>query len=263
MIYNEKSKVLSNKKIAHNIYEAILYSPNISKVTKPGQFINILPIKTWKNVMRRPMSVAWQEDGNISIIYKIFGEGTEIISKWKKNSNVDIIGPLGNHWKDFDDKVPILIGGGVGIAPILNLHKDLNKKDIKHILIMGARTKNEHFMHHNENEKIFLSTDLDDYGYKGNVINALEKVLSSVKKDIKVFTCGPAGMMKAVTIYCKKNNIDCDLALETIMACGIGICQGCTIVRNTESVNTYRNHYALACIDGPIFNIKEINATFL
>ena len=62
---------------------------------------------------------------------------------------------------------------------------------------------------------------------------------------------------------CEKNKIDCDLALETIMACGIGICQGCTIVRNTESVNTYRNHYALACIDGPIFNIKEINNAFL
>ena len=263
MIHNEKAKVLSNMQIAYNIYEAILYSPNISKETKPGQFINILPNKTWKNVMRRPMSVAWQEDGNISIIYKVFGDGTEIISKWKENFNVDIIGPLGNHWKDFNNKVPILIGGGVGIAPILNLHKDLNKKDTKHILIMGARTKEEHFMNHNEKDRIYLSTDLDDFGFKGNVIYALKKVLASIKEEIKIFTCGPPGMMKAVSIYCKNNNIDCDLALETIMACGIGICQGCTIVKDTESVNTYRSHYALACIDGPIFNIKEINATFL
>ena len=103
MIYNEKAKVLSNKEIAHNIYESILHSPKISNETKPGQFINILPNKTWANVMRRPMSVAWQKDGNISIIYKIFGEGTKIISKWKENSNVDIIGPLGNHWKDYNN----------------------------------------------------------------------------------------------------------------------------------------------------------------
>ena len=263
MIYNEKAKVISNKQIAHNIYEAVLYSPNISKETKPGQFINILPYKNWKNVMRRPMSVAWQKDGNISIIYKVFGEGTEIISRWGKNTNVDIVGPLGNYWNDFSSSLPILIGGGVGIAPILNFHKFLNKRDVEHILIMGARSKDEHFMEHNENAKVFLSTDLDNYGYKGNVVSALQKILINIKVDFKIFTCGPPGMMKAVSIYCKKNNIDCDLALETIMACGIGICQGCTIVRNTKSVNTYRHHYALACIDGPIFNIEEINDTFL
>ena len=264
MIFNETAKVLSNKKIAHNIFEAILYSPNISKESKPGQFINILPDKMWTKVMRRPMSVAWQKDGNISIIYKVFGDGTEIISNWKENSNVDIIGPLGNCWKDFqNEKMPVLIGGGVGIAPILNLHKHLDENDIIHILIMGARTRDEHFMKHDKKNNIFLATDIDDYGFKGNVVDALKRVTDDIKTNFKIFTCGPPGMMKAVFSYCEKNNIDCDLALETIMACGIGICQGCTIVKNTESTNTYRNHYALACKDGPIFNIKEINNAFL
>ena len=264
MIYNETARVLSNKEIAKNIYEAILYSPKISKETKPGQFINILPTNLWKNVMRRPMSVAWQENGKISIIYKVFGQGTKIISNWKENYNVDIIGPLGNYWKDFNnEQTPLLIGGGVGIAPILNLHKHLNKNNIKHKLIMGAKTKDEHFMKHNEKNNIFLSTDLDDYGFKGNVICALEKILSNQNENIKIFTCGPPGMMKGVSEYCKNNTIDCDLALETIMACGIGICQGCTIVKNKKSINTYRSHYALACIDGPIFNNEEINDAFL
>ena len=108
-----------------------------------------------------------------------------------------------------------------------------------------------------------LATDIDDYGFKGNVVDALKRVTADIKTNFKIFTCGPPGMMKAVFSYCEKNNIDCDLALETIMACGIGICQGCTIVKNTESTNTYRNHYALACKDGPIFNIKEINNAFL
>ena len=75
--------------------------------------------------MRRPMSVASQGNNQISIIYKIFGEGTEIISKWKKKDVVDIIGPLGNFWKEFDSNYPILLGGGVGIAPIINLHNML------------------------------------------------------------------------------------------------------------------------------------------
>ena len=96
MIYNEISRVESNEKIAENIYEAILISPRISKVSMPGQFINILPNKSWSNAMRRPMSIAWQKNERISIIYKIFGEGTKIISEWKKGEYIDIIGPLGN-----------------------------------------------------------------------------------------------------------------------------------------------------------------------
>ena len=145
-IYSEIASVKSNKMIADNIYEAFLYSPNISSQSKPGQFINILPSYNWNNVMRRPMSVASQGNNLISIIYKVFGEGTKLISEWKENDTIDIIGPLGNKWYDYKSKYPILVGGGVGIAPILNLHHHLQDLGIKHSLICGARTKNEHFL---------------------------------------------------------------------------------------------------------------------
>jgi len=261
MIHKEYAKVISNKKIAYNIYEAVLYAPKISENSKPGQFINILPNKNWNNVMRRPMSLASQGNNQISIIYKIFGEGTEIISKWKKEDVVDIIGPLGNFWNDFNCNYPILIGGGVGIAPIINLHNMLKSLNKEHSLIMGARTKKEHFMNHEPNDNIFLSTDVDEYGIKGNVIYALEKVLKNKNiEDFKIFTCGPPGMMKAIADYSINNGVDCDLALETIMACGVGICQGCTVTLNKDKKNdTYRERYALACLDGPIFNVGEID----
>ena len=138
-IHKELAKVESNKLIAHNIYEAYLYAPKISKEVKAGQFINILPSDDWSKVMRRPMSVASQGNDCISIIYKVFGEGTLKMSQWKKNDYVDIIGPLGNFWSDFKDEFPILIGGGVGIAPIINLHNELINKGINHILIVGAK----------------------------------------------------------------------------------------------------------------------------
>ena len=263
MIYNENVKVISNNEIAKNIYEAVLASPNISSLAQAGQFINILPSSKWNNVMRRPMSIAWQKDGEISIIYKVFGEGTEIISEWLPGDSIDVLGPLGNKWSGFEEKKPIIIGGGVGIAPILNLHKYLKKCHIDHITIMGAKYKEEHFMEHNPDKNIYLSTDLDDYGYKGNVISALDKILLNNVDPIKIFTCGPPGMMKGIVDYSNKNNIDCDLALEAIMACGIGICQGCTIVKKIDTNNTYRNKYALACVDGPIFNIKELDNAFL
>ena len=265
MIYNEIASIISNKKIAYNIFEAVMFSPKISKESQPGQFINILPSKNWNNVMRRPMSIASQGNNHISIIYKIFGEGTEIMSKWKKNQKVDIIGPLGNFWENFSDKLPVLIGGGVGIAPVINLHNMLNDLKIKHILIMGARTKEEHFINHDADNHILLCTDDGKLGIKGNILTPLNKIIKNVKTDdFKIFACGPSPMMKAIAKFSSNNNIDCDLALETIMACGIGICQGCTIVKNSNNKdNTYREKYALACIDGPVFNLKDLNDTYI
>ncbi len=261
MIYNEIATVVSNCQIADNIYQAYLYSPKISKESKPGQFINILPMENWINVMRRPMSIASQEKDKISIIYKVFGEGTKIMSQWSENDKVDITGPLGNFWKDFNTYHPILIGGGVGIAPIINLHNMLLSMKIEHHLIMGARKKEEHFMDHDPQNNIFLSTDLDEYGIKGNVLIALEKILKKRNTDKhKIFTCGPPGMMNAIANYSLINEIECDLALETIMACGVGICQGCTVTLNKDIKNdSYREKYALACLDGPVFNVKDID----
>jgi len=264
-IFNEIAIVESNKMIAKNIYEARLFSPLIASSSKPGQFINILPKSNWSYIMRRPMSVSSQNNKQIEIIYKVFGEGTKIISEWKEKDKIDIIGPLGNFWNNYDNLHPILIGGGVGIAPIINLHNKFNSLKIKHTLIVGARDKEEHFINHNPEKNIFLTTDNEDYGIKGNVVNALKLIhKNSSYDDMKVFTCGPHGMIKGVDTYCRMNNLDCDFALETIMACGIGICQGCTIVRNNDnSEYSYRKKFALACIDGPIFNIKDLDKNAL
>ena len=155
MIYNEIAIVKSNKKIADNTFQAILYSPKISKDIKPGQFINILPSKGWDKVMRRPMSISSTDQESLNIIYKIVGEGTLEMSNWINGNKIDIIGPLGNHWTDFK-KEPIIVGGGVGIAPILFLHEFLLKKKIKHTLIMGARDIGEHFLRHSIKDDIIL-----------------------------------------------------------------------------------------------------------
>ena len=265
MIYNEIAKVVSNEMIAENIYEAVLFSPNISNSSKPGQFINILPSDNWNKIMRRPMSIASQKDGHISIIYKIFGEGTHLMSQWKSKDQVDIIGPLGNCWENFSDKLPILIGGGVGIAPIINLHNMLDDLKIKHMLIMGARTKKEHFMNHDIDNHILLCTDKGGLGIKGNVLSPLREIIKSNKTDdIKIFACGPSPMMKAVSKFSLDNNIECNLALETIMACGIGICQGCTIVKKSKcSDDSYRNKFVLACMDGPVFNLENLEYDYI
>tara|TARA_B100000029_G_scaffold161415_1_gene157377 strand:+ start:5414 stop:6211 length:798 start_codon:yes stop_codon:yes gene_type:complete len=261
MIYKEIAKVISTTEIAENIYKTCLKSPNIAGKVKPGQFINILPSFSWNKVMRRPMSIASQEGEQISIIYKVIGEGTKLMKDWKLNENVDIIGPLGNYWQGYDSVTPILIAGGVGIAPILNLHSTLKRKKIDHYLIMGARNNREHFIDHEPNKNIYLSTDDGSLGIKGNVIDAIDSIDSINKiKNSKIYVCGPSLMMESIRKYSLSKQFKCDAALETIMACGIGICQGCTVEKSISIKfdNSYRKKYVLACIDGPIFNVKEI-----
>tara|TARA_B100000029_G_scaffold505112_1_gene585245 strand:+ start:841 stop:1656 length:816 start_codon:yes stop_codon:yes gene_type:complete len=267
-IFNEAGTIVSNNMIASNTYEATIKCQKISKYILPGQFINILPNKKWTGVMRRPMSVASSNENLISIIYKVVGPGTDIMSKWKKNDKIDIIGPLGNHWSNFD-KTPIIIGGGVGIAPILFLHNYLNKKSIDHHMIMGARNSQEHFLKHNNQGNFLniLTTDDGSLGIKGNVIDGLkyiEKDISKLKK-YKIFVCGPPVMMESVKFLCDKNNIICDVALETIMACGFGVCQGCTVEFDYKDSkkHSYRNKYGLVCCDGPIFNSKDIKTCLI
>ena len=110
--------------------------------------------------------------------------------------------------------------------------------------------------------KVFLSTDDGSLGIKGNVVDALKSIYPIGKHppNTKIFSCGPPMMMEEVCNYSYENKLDCDLALETIMACGFGICQGCTVERKAETngVHSYRNRFALACLDGPIFNAEEI-----
>jgi dihydroorotate dehydrogenase electron transfer subunit len=261
MIYNESAIVKSNIELAEGIYKTILYSPQIAASAKPGQFINILPKKDWSNVMRRPMSIASQNNEEISIIYKAIGEGTIAMSNWELNSFIDIIGPLGNFWTDFDLDMPILVGGGVGIAPIINLHSLLLEKEIGHYLIMGARNGREHFLDHNEKERLYLSTDDGSKGIKGNVVDVLNYIISDNQKKYKIFSCGPPMMMNSLSDFALSNNMKCDIAVETIMACGIGICQGCTverIINQDLKEHSYRSKFALACVDGPIFNSSKI-----
>ena len=117
MIHRGIGKVISNGEISEGIFQTSFYVPIISVNSHPGQFINILPTPDWRQVMRRPMSIASQGNDEISIIYKAIGEGTHIMAAWKIGTEVDLIGPLGNYWTEYNTTKPILIGGGLVLLP--------------------------------------------------------------------------------------------------------------------------------------------------
>ena len=124
----------------------------------------------------------------------------------------------------------------------------------------------EHFIEHDPGNKLIMCTDDGSFGISGNVIAGLDTIRAGMDlKEAKLFVCGPAPMMEAVREVAVGENIECEIALETVMACGFGICQGCTMeyAANGDDANTYRNKFGLVCMDGPVFGANEIKTCFL
>ena len=236
-------------------------APGVAKQYKgAGQFIQILVDSSWANPLRRPMSISAVEDGKIEIIYKVFGEMTQLLSEKDAGENLDILGPLGNTFKLHDDgSTPILVGGGVGLAPILNMYGEINLSEKDGFLIIGARTGAEHFMEHEPHNNVLLTTDDGSIGILGTVIPAIEKSLEKATNPA-IFACGPEQMLKAVQEFAAVHAMPAQLSVESYMGCGIGICQGCVVerVNGSSTEHSYHEKYSLVCIDGPVYQTEEV-----
>lgn len=249
----EKAKIVNNSKIAKNIWEMVFKSENIAdEYLGAGQFVSVLVNDNWEHPIRRPMSIANVEDDNISIIYKVFGSVTHSLTQLLSDDCIDILGPLGNTFTvDYDKYTPILIGGGIGLSPVLNLSKCLEQKGISAITIIGAGSADEHFLQHNPNNNTFLSTDDGSMGINGTVIDALNIVLDNIVNP-KIFACGPETMLLSLQKMLIKKCISAQFSVESYMACGVGICQGCAIPKSQNE------GYHLVCKEGPVFEANEV-----
>lgn len=258
MLVIEQAKILTNQQIASGIWRMSMHAPQIAGNYKgPGQFINLLSSNQWTNLIRRPMSIAAVHGEYVDIIYKIFGDVSYDFSQKSPGQFMNILGPLGNVFTEYDrdDIDQILIGGGVGLAPMLNLFEQCKNPQ----LIIGARTAAEHFLKPKNNDPIILTTDDGSLGLKGNVIHALEKL--KLNSHSIIYSCGPLPMLKAVQNYALKYGIKAQLSVESYMACGIGLCQGCVIHRNTQTnkLHSYHEKYSLVCMEGPVYDSQEVS----
>jgi len=185
-------------------------------------------------------------------MFNILGEGTSILAHKPIGSDLDILGPLGNGFNlDGEYETAVIVAGGLGAAPFPFVTRALNGK--KNILsFIGGRTKDDVITYNLKNVK--EASDDGSLGFKGNVVQLLEKNLGQLKSQkIKIFACGPTAMLRALKDFCIKHNIDCQVSTECAMACGFGICQGCPIESTTQ-----KDKYLLVCKDGPVFNIKDV-----
>lgn len=249
----DKSEVQSNLQLAEGIWQMTIKSERIAeKYLGAGQFVSILTNDNWEHPIRRPMSIANVESNHISIIYKVFGSVTKTLTTLKSGDYIDVLGPLGNTYSvDSNKYFPILIGGGIGLSPILNFSKYLNQLEIGHIRIIGAKTSNEHFLKHDPVKGQYLSTDDGSLGIKGTVIDTLNILLENIQNP-KIFSCGPELMLHSIQKMLEGKSIPAQFSVESYMACGVGICQGCAIPKKQI------DGYYLVCREGPVFESHEV-----
>lgn len=252
----ENATIESNEEIAKNIWRMSMTAPQISSHYEgPGQFINILSDDGWEHLVRRPMSIAKVRGEKIDIIYKIFGNITKQLSQKTSDDSINILGPLGNVFAGWESNTTVLVGGGVGLAPILNLYNSCPES----ILIIGARTGDEHFMQHDPGKNIYLTTDDGSLGIEGNVLKALENL--DFNDQTIIYACGPEPMLKAIQHFAAENKIKAQLSVESYMGCGVGLCQGCVIERQNGQLkkHSYHEKYSLVCVDGPVYWSHEVS----
>lgn len=249
-IYNapvEKLIALDN-----NIFLLKVYCPEIASTIQPGQFLNVKVSETIFPLLRRPFSVCDVEGESIFLMFNILGEGTKLLARKHVGDKLDILGPLGHGFNlNGNYETAVIVAGGLGAAPFPYLIRKIGEsKKVK--CFVGGRASHDVIQYGMKN--IFVSTDDGSLGFKGNVIELLQNSLNSSEySKVKIFSCGPNIMLRALKDFAVKNNIDCEASTECAMACGFGICMGCPI----ESVNNSEK-YLLVCKDGPVFNVRDI-----
>lgn len=232
----KKMRVLSNELIAKDTYKMVF---DYKLIAKPGQFINI---KLANQYLRRPISISKINSDNFEIIYKVKGKGTLELSKINCDEFLDILYPLGNGFELVENKKVLLIGGGIGIPPLLQLYDELMSLNSVNLLIGLSDIEENAYQ---EYKPLIATINKSDY-FNGNVIEYLEN--NEIEYDY-IYACGPMAMLKAI-----QNYVTCpgQISIEERMGCGFGACMGC-------SCKTVNGVIKRICVEGPVFELKELN----
>ena len=233
--------IKSNKKVSKDIFLMRLEG-DCSEIKNCGEFINItLP----NHYLRRPISVCDYASDHVNILFKILGHGTKDMSEFEVGQKLKCLIGLGNGFNIKNDIKPVLIAGGIGIAPFMAVIRKYNKLGIKPTLIYGARSKDDLVILDEMKEltDLHLCTDDGSFGFKGNVVDLIKNDNINVEY---YYACGPYRMLEAVA-----NALgDGEVSLEARMGCGFGACMGCSIKTITGPKRV--------CKEGPVFKGKEV-----
>lgn len=251
--------VASQRELAPQIYDMWIET-DLAEYAVPGQFICVYP-KDKSTLLPRPISICEvREDRKaLRIVYRIAGQGTKEFSRYTQGEKLDILGVLGNGFpvKAATDRKVFLMGGGIGIPPMLQLAKELQSvTDRENIqIVVGYRDAGTFLREDLEKHgQIFIATEDGSVGTKGNVMDAIEA--NGLEADA-IFACGPMPMLRAIKQYAAEADIPAYISLEEHMACGVGACLGCVVKTREVDHHSHVNN-ARICTDGPVFEAKEV-----
>jgi len=245
--------VKSNEALNDQYFLLILGSENPLPPMFPGQFAELRVDNSADVFLRRPISINYVDYSNntLWLLIQIVGSGTVKLATLKAGDSINLLLPLGNTFTipELATTKALLVGGGVGIAPLPFLGSKKKKKGIEFDFLLGGRSA-QNLLQLDDFQKygtVYTTTEDGSHGEKGFVTN--HSILTNNKYDI-IYTCGPTPMMKAVAAYATKNEIVCEASLENTMACGFGACLCCV----TDSVDGH----VCVCTEGPVFNIDKL-----
>lgn len=251
--YIHDFEVVANRKINNDYFVLELKAPQKLQLIRPGQFVEIKVDNSPDVFLRRPLSffdIDYRQN-TISLLILIVGRGTRALSFLSMGDFVNIIYPLGNSFSIPRTGKALLIGGGVGVAPLLFLAKVLTENNIQPVFLLGAKSRS-YLVELDKFEKlglVYTTTEDGTYGEKGLVTDH-SLFFNNNWNYSQLYACGPVQMMKAVARLAEEKNVSCEVSLENTMACGFGACLSC--VQKTVRGNL------CVCVHGPVFNTKEL-----
>ena len=253
----ENLTVVSQEEIGKDIFSLWLQTDQMAQYARPGQFLSLYTGNAGK-LLPRPISICEidKETSRIRLVYRVTGKntGTEAFSKMQPEDKIEALGPLGNGFplEEAEGKKVFLIGGGIGIPPMLELAKQLNcEKQI----ILGYRNSDMFLLDEFKKQgEVYIATEDGSVGSKGNVLDAIRE--NELDAEV-IYACGPTPMLRALKQYASENHMECWISMEEKMACGIGACLAC--VCKSKEVDGHTNvHNKRVCKEGPVFLAEEV-----
>lgn len=249
--FDEMAVITRQEKIGTGIYSMWIRTEQVAEHAKAGQFVSVY-CNDGSRILPRPISICEinKEEKTLRLVYRVAGKGTGEFSAMKTGETLHIVGPLGNGFPKKEKKA-FLIGGGIGIPPMLQLAREL---DCEKQIVLGYRDELFLLDEFQKQGEVYLATEDGSAGTKGNVLDAI--CANALTADV-IYACGPMPMLRALKTYAAENGIECWISMEERMACGIGACLACVCKSKEKDAHSNVNNKRI-CKEGPVFLAEEV-----